>query len=180
MKGQRPVLLAVVIAVAVTALFYLFLLRPKFNQISAVREQIVQAEQEEQDLLQDIARLEQVQQDAPQTRARLARVSDLLPSTPELPGFIRLVQGAANAEGIDLKSIAPSPPSPVDDQLEMITVSLLVEGSFFQTEAFLARLENLKRLVEVTSIAISPTEGETGATLSTTLSLTMYVYREPA
>jgi Tfp pilus assembly protein PilO len=96
------------------------------------------------------------------------------------PAFTSFRHFDVNAESIDLRSIAPTPPSPESDQIETIDVSLLIEGSFHQTEAFLARLENLKRLVEVTSVAIAPGESAERFTLASTLTLTMYVFREAA
>ena len=178
--GRRPMVVAIAIALGISVGFFFLLLRPKLGQISEVREQIVAAQEEERTLQADLARLQLVRRDAPETRARLARMSDLLPSAPELPSFIRLLQAAATAESIDLRSIAPTPPSPESDQIETIDVSLLIEGSFHQTEAFLARLENLKRLVEVTSVAIAPGESAERFTLASTLTLTMYVFREAA
>lgn len=182
MNGKRTIALAGAVSLGLIAIFVIFLLRPKLNQIGETREQILAAEEQEQQLQLSLQRLRAVRDEAPQTRARLARVSDLLPSTPELPTFIRLVQDAATDEGIELISIAPSAPNEVDEQIDAISVSLLIEGSFHRTEAFLASLENLQRLVEVTSIAMSPVEDPVGGsfTLSTTLSMRMYVYNEAA
>ena len=179
MSERRPILIAAGVAVLVTAAFFLLLLQPKLAQISEVQDEIQTAMDEEQRPRLDLQRLEQVRKDAPETRARLARVSDLLPSTPDLPSFIRLAQTAANQEGVELISIAPSPPGEVEPGIDAVAVSVLIEGGFHRTESFLARLENLPRLVEVTSIAISPLDdpGTGTLSLSTTLSLRMYVVR---
>lgn len=177
MSGRRQVLIAAGVGVLITVVFFFLLLLPKLNQISETQDDIDQARRAETELTADLNRLREVQRDAPETRARLARVADLLPSSPELPSFIRLLQQAADREGIDLQSIAPSPPGELDQNVQQMTVSVLIEGSFRRTEGFLARLENLDRLIEVTSVAITPTTDElSGQTvLSTTLSLRMFV-----
>lgn len=178
MEGRRQFIAAGAIAVLVTAAFFFLLLRPKMSEIATVREQIKAAQDEEALLQADLARLRGIRRDAFKLRARLASVENLLPESPQLPAFIRLLQRAATREGMELLSIAPSPPSLNSDQgVEVISVSVAVEGSFHRTEAFLAELENLDRLVEVASLAMSP-RVETApltVTISSTLSLRMYV-----
>ena len=177
MSRGRQIAIAAGIGVVITAVFFFTLLLPKLSQIDEARQETEDARAEETQLLADLARLRTIRRDAPETRARLARVADLLPSSPELPSFIRLLQQAADREGVELRSIAPSPPSELQDGLDQMAVSVLIEGSFHRTEGFLARLENLDRLVEVTGIALSPSQDDlSGLTvLSSTLSLRLFV-----
>ena len=178
MDARRQVGVAALIAVLITVVFFFLLLRPKLNTIAETREQVETAQDEELQLQADVARLRNIQRNAPDLRRDLARVATLLPESPQLPAFIRLLQDAANREGMELLSIAPSPPGAgTIEGVQVITVSVSVEGSFHRTEAFLASLEGLKRLVEVTSISMSPridTQPFT-VTISSTMSMRMYV-----
>jgi Tfp pilus assembly protein PilO len=175
----RRYVLAAVAAVLIVALFFLFRLSPKLKDISEVREQIEQAQDESQTLRNRLRQLQTAQRDEPTTRARLAVFDRLLPPTPELPSLIRQLQTAATASGIDLRSIAPSPPGALTGRtgVQVVTVTVQVVGGFFRLQSLLTRLEELDRVVEVTSIAISPQTDEVSGlfTLSSTITFRMYV-----
>ena len=176
---MRRYVLAAVAAVLTVAVFFLFLLSPKLKDISEVRDQIEQAQDENQTLRNRLRQLQTAQRDEPTTRARLAVFDRLLPPTPELPSLIRQLQTAATASGIDLRSIAPSPPGALTGRtgVQVVTVTIQVVGGFFRLQSLLTRLEELERVVEVTSIAISPqTDVVSGLfTLSSTITFRMYV-----
>lgn len=179
MNTQRQVLIAAVAAVLVTALFFFFLLKPKMNDISKTRSDVATARAEEQTLNTQLAHLRDVKANAPETMAKLAALSQYVPATPDLPGFIQQVQNAATESGVDLQSIAPSPPASVSNAtgVQSIAVTLTIEAGFFRVEDFLAHLENLPRAVEVRSISLAPVQSAASSelVLSSTISLTMYV-----
>jgi Tfp pilus assembly protein PilO len=176
---MRRYVLAAVAAVLIIAVFFLFLLSPKLKEVSEVRDQIEQAGDENQTLRNRLRQLQTAQRDEPTTRARLAVFDRLLPPTPELPTLIRQLQTAATASGIDLRSIAPSPPGALTGRtgVQVATVTIQVVGGFFRLQSLLTRLEELQRVVEVTSIAISPqTDVVSGLfTLSSTITFRMYI-----
>lgn len=181
---MRRYALAAVAAVAIIAIFFLFVLSPKLNDISEVREQIEQVQDEGQTLRNRLRQLQQAQRDEPTTRARLAVFDRLLPSSPDLPSLIRQLQTAATASGVDLRSIAPSQPAAITGRTGVQSVSATVQviGGFFRLQSFLTRLEELQRVVEVTSLAISPqTDAGSGLlTLSSTITFRMYVVQPTA
>jgi Tfp pilus assembly protein PilO len=176
---MRRYVLTAVAAVLIVAVFFLFLLSPKLKDISEVRDQIEQAQDENQTLRNRLRQLQTAQRDEPTTRARLAVFDRLLPPTPELPTLIRQLQTAAAASGIDLRSIAPSPPGALTGRtgVQVATVTIQVVGGFFRLQSLLTRLEELQRVVEVTSIAIAPQTDEVSGlfTLSSTITFRMYV-----
>lgn len=184
MSGRRQTLAAAAGAVAVALLFFVFVLRPKIAEISKVHDRVVAARQQQQSLRNELTRLKDVRRDAPLTVARLQTVSQYLPSTSDLPGFIRLVQGAATLSGVDLQSIAPSAPTTLAGAtgIQTISVTIVVQAGFRRVEDFLARMENLKRIVAISSIGLSPTtdplSGQT--TLASTLTMTMFVVQPDA
>jgi Tfp pilus assembly protein PilO len=180
----RRYAVAAVAGVAVVLLFFVFFLKPKLSQITDVRDQVQQAQDQTDSLRIQLARLKQAQREQPQTQARLAIFDRLLPSTPDLPALIRQLQSAASASGMDLVSIAPSPPSNLTGGtgIQAISVNIQINGGFFRLETFLTRIEDLQRAIEVTSMSIAATTDEaTGLqTLSTTLTFRMYVVQANA
>lgn len=184
MTTRRQLAIAAAGAVGITVLFFLFLLNPKLHEISKTRSDIVTAQDEQQTLQVQIQHLQEVRKNAPQTTAQLAAAAQYLPSTPDLPGFIRLVQDAATQSGVDLQSIAPSPPAAVTNAtgIQTISVTLTGQAGFFRLVDFLTRLENLQRAVEVRAISLSPiaTSLSSELVLNTTITLQMYVVSSTA
>jgi Tfp pilus assembly protein PilO len=180
----RRYVAAGVIAVVLVALFGLFLIKPRLTEITDIREQIATQQAQNRSLQIRLRQLEQAAQNAPATVARLSLFDRLLPPTPDLPSLIRQLQGAATASGIDLVSIAPGTPQthPEATGVEVVSVNLQIRGGFFRLESFLARLEDLQRVMEVTSIAIGPEVDEaTGLqSLTSTITTRMYVVQPNA
>lgn len=187
---RRQYLVAGAAALIIIVLMFFVLIKPKSGDIKSVNARIAAEQKTEQDLRAQRRQLEQARADAPATQAELAKFNALLPAQPALAVFIRQVQAIANREGIDLTSIAPSPPTALQAPggraavtgVQTISVNLNVVGGFFRLESFVARLETLARVVEVRSIAITPTTDQlTGAfTLQSTITLTMYVVQPGA
>jgi Tfp pilus assembly protein PilO len=179
MNTRRQLVIAAVAAVVVTVVFFLLLLKPKLSEISKRRDDVQTARAEEDTLNTQLAHLRDVRKNAPATMAKLAALSQYLPPTADLPGFIQLVQNAATLSGLDLQSIAPSPPADVSGAsgVQSIPVTLTASGGFFRIEDFLARLENLQRAVEVRAMSLSPIQTPVSSELilNTTISLTMFV-----
>ncbi|MCA1834180.1 MAG: type 4a pilus biogenesis protein PilO [Actinomycetota bacterium] len=179
---RRNMIVAVVASIVVVLLFWIALISPKMKQVKEVNAKIAAAEDDEQQLRLTLRQLQQAKENAAATQAKLAQFQMLLPPTPDLPTFIREVQAAANADGIDLQSIAPTPPSTLSgaitgSAIQSISVTLQVQGGFFRMESFLARLEDLQRVVEVKNLSMSPLLDKlTGTTtLQSTVTMTMYV-----
>lgn len=178
MTSRRQLVIAAGVSVLATLAFFLLLLNPKIGQISAARDDTVAAQQEEAQLLLDLQRLEGVRDRAPTVNAQLANVSQSLPSTPDLPGFIRLLQDAATLAGVDLQSIAPSPPQTLEGAtgIQRISVTVVVEGSFRRVEDFLTRIEGLRRVVMVEALSLNPAEDELSTTVTLQGSLTLQMF----
>jgi type IV pilus assembly protein PilO len=180
----RRIAVAGAVAVAVVLLFFLFILKPKFGQISEVRDQIAAEQQQTQTLRIRLNQLRAAQRNQVETTARLAAINRALPANPDLPSLIRQLQDAATRSGMDLLSIAPSPPAKLENAtgIDVVSVNLQLTGGFFRLESFLTRLEDLPRVVEVTSISVAPTTDQaTGLTsLATTITFRMYVVQANA
>ncbi len=109
---NRRYVIAAAVAFAIVVLFFLVALKPKFGQISDVRKQVEQEQQTTQSLQITLRTLQAAAHNDPDTRRALAHFDALLPSTPSLPALIGDLQKWSTISGMDLLSIAPSPPSP--------------------------------------------------------------------
>ncbi len=177
-------ILIVVAGLVVSVLSYFVLIKPKVADIKSVNDTIEEAQRRERTLRNSLRQLQEADRNKAATQAKLAKLELALPQTPDLPTFIRQVQAASNAAGIDLRSIAPAPPVSIEGAtgIDQISVTLQVAGGFFRMQDFLARLEDLQRVVEVRSVSMAPaTDPVTGEfTLQGTVTLVMYIVQPGA
>lgn len=176
---RRQYIIAGVGGLALFAVFFLFLIKPTSTKISTTRTEVSSARSEGQSLRLQLQTLRAAQKDAPAIQARLARFNVLLPSEPDLPTLIRQLQTASDDSGIELNSIAPSPPATLAGSpgISTMQIVLQIRGGYFRLESFLARLELLQRVVEVQNLSISPSrDSQTGLlTLASTVTMRAYV-----
>ena len=150
-----------VIALAALALVGLVLagnalvLSPRMRARAEARDQVATARQEEAALRATLAELQKLASDTT-TEAELARLGTLIPSEPDLAGFIRTMNDLAAAARVDWSSLTPAPAvanaagGPVT-----IPITVDVEGTFFQVLDYLKRLEDLERLVVVDALDVA-------------------------
>jgi Tfp pilus assembly protein PilO len=151
---------------------------PKMSAVSEKKEEVVQAQAEEEQLLVQLRALQDAQAQAPQTRRQISAVENKVPPVADLPGLIRLLRDAADRATVDLFQFSPN--APVLDptgQFSTISTAVNVTGSYFSVDAFLFRLETLTRAAKVTNVSISPQgagEGLASDTLSMQLTVEFY------
>lgn len=154
--------LAAVIAVAILALAWMFLIQPQNEEIAAIEADIVARQDESRVLDTQIAGLQDVRARAPDIESSIAEVEGVIPSDPALPAALRQFQAAADDAGVSLLTLAPARPTAAEDadtpNLYQIPVAMTIRGSYFQTVDFLRRLEDpaiTARGVEVQAVTIN-------------------------
>ena len=137
-------LLTVLVSVLLIVLFWFLVYTPMQEDIEQLEAQTADEELRHQQLEARIESLRAVRQDAPETEAALAAARAIIPNESALPSALRQMQGAADDSGIVLSSVATARPTPLDDDLDVhsITVSVQVTGTYFQTVDFLRRIED--------------------------------------
>ncbi|HSL14809.1 MAG TPA: type 4a pilus biogenesis protein PilO [Actinomycetota bacterium] len=177
MSRRAPIIAGAVSAVLVV-LAVVFMVLPKMSAVSEKKEEVVQAQAEEEQLLVQLRALQDAQAQAPQTRRQISAVENKVPPVADLPGLIRLLRDAADRATVDLFQFSPN--APVLDptgQFSTISTAVNVTGSYFSVDAFLFRLETLTRAAKVTNVSISPQgagEGLASDTLSMQLTVEFY------
>jgi Tfp pilus assembly protein PilO len=137
------------------------LIVPKAGAIQKKQKDVTQAQQLEAQLTIELEQLRAVAADADKNRARLATLEHAVPDLADLPGMIRLVNGAAADADVDFITVAPgSPTSPAGSKVSTVPTSITVLGRYFAVDEFLRKLENLSRISKVTNLTLN--EGPKG------------------
>ncbi len=159
---RRSTALLVVLGIlAVTALWWLFLVQPRRTEITDLRDRRDAAELEVERLRGEKAQLMEIQENELSYMTAGAALERLIPPTPELAQFIDDVTLLALDSGVELLTLTPSLPTaePFAD-FASVTVFMEVDGQFFEVLGFLYGLADMQRLVRVDGVTLSPSGGE--------------------
>jgi Tfp pilus assembly protein PilO len=171
---RAPLFVAIGSAVLALILVLLFLL-PKMGQVSTAQEDLDQAIAQQQTLEAQKGALLNLKAEAPKNKKIIQEVSNRIPPTADEPGLILLLNRAALSSGLDLTTIAPSPPTFNETTgLSTIIVSTTTQGTYNEITEFTYRIETLPRAAKITSIALVPA-GATDALGNQLLSLTAQI-----
>ncbi|MBW3659809.1 MAG: type 4a pilus biogenesis protein PilO [Actinobacteria bacterium] len=160
---RQNAILSVLGVVLVLVLFYFFAFQPKNEEIAVIREEIDTAVAQQATLESRIAALQEVRLRAPEIEAALAAAESIIPRESALPSALRQLQLAADDSGVDLITISPGRPTVVEGaapELALMTISVAIEGSYFQLVDFLRRIEDpaiTPRGIEWNSGSLAPT-----------------------
>ena len=142
--SRIQLLLAILGALLLIVLFYLFLWQPRSDEIAEVRARTEQVEAQEQQVRIEIARLRAIRENAAELEADLNAAGAILPASAAGPPLLRQLQLAADDAGMNLQSVTFGRPvvSGVDPELAEMTVNVNVQGTYFQVVDFLRRVED--------------------------------------
>jgi len=171
---KRGPLVAAIVGVVVIILMVAVLILPKATQVRSKQKEVTQAKQQETTLRLQIQQLQAAAKDAPQDRKRLANLEGAIPPTADLPGLIRLLNGAAGQSGVAFMSVAPGQPTLAPSgAVSVIPTQITIVGGFFALDQYLFRLESLPRAEKVTTVQVSPA-GSGWPQLQITLAVEFY------
>lgn len=175
MRYRDPII-ALVLVVLLAIAFFFLLWQPKNDELEEVRAETARLETERGQLQTELRRLQEIQEREPEFRAALARLEEFIPSGPAQATVIRQFQLTADAAGVTIDNVAFSEPSVVEDApptgapdtvLASMSVSMNLEGGYFQAVDFLRRLEvDVPRAVLQQNVTMS--EGADGFPVLTT------------
>ncbi len=136
-SAQIAITVAALLVIA--ALGYFVLVRPQKSTASNLTKQIA-AEQKQVD---DARALLVKAKDAQKVRvADLFRLTKAMPDQPDEAGIVLELNNVARQSGISFDSIAPQGSTPLSGY-QVVPISVVFNGNFFQLNDFLLRLRNL-------------------------------------
>ncbi len=169
-------------AVVLIAGFFFVGIKPARSRLATVKEEVATTQAEVAALQAKLAELQELQRNEKQLREEAERLSKGLPGKPGVSDFIRQVQGAASDAGIDFLTITPSVPAdlaapatggaPALIGLKAISLALSANGSFFDVEEFIERMERLERAVRIDTFTLG---GASPAPLSLSINMRMFM-----
>lgn len=142
---RSQILLAVLAAVLVIAIFYVLLFQPAREELAALEVDIATEQDVQRELAAEIDRLRLVRDEAPEVEARLAAAEAIVPRDEALPAALRQLQLAADESDVVMLAVTMAPPAAVDEAepgLSSIEISLQLDGEYFKIVDFLRRVED--------------------------------------
>jgi len=139
-----------------------FFLAPRGRAKAQVAKELTTARKTQQDLRQSLAQLRKLGDNMKAREAELARLGTLIPSDPDLPGAILILNDTARQAGVQWSSFTPGSPAPtVGGGPLTVSVTMHISGTFAQLYDYLHRLETLDRLVVVDGLQLAA--GDSGS-----------------
>jgi len=157
---RRGVVLLVVVAfLAVTALWWLFIVGPRNSSAASVEAELDAARQRESTLRQQIASLQSIKDQEVSYVFAIGQMESAIPEFPEADSFLEQLNFLAHRTGVTVSSVALATPA-ADPAAEggplEIAINLAASGEYFEVLGFLYGLEAMERLVRVDAITLSP------------------------
>jgi len=90
---------------------------------------------------------------------QLDTLKTIVPEGKEIDEFMRLLQGAASASGVQVRRLAAQAVVAREYHYEM-PFSIEVDGSYFNVEDFFARLSRLSRIIDVGDLVFGGLSGD--------------------
>jgi type IV pilus assembly protein PilO len=136
---SAQIAIAVVALLLVAAIGYFALVKPQKSKAASLSSQI--ADQDKQ-IVEARALLAKAKNAQKVRVADLFRLTKAMPDQPDEAGIILELTNVARQSGIDFESISPSASTP-QSGYQVIPITVIFDGNFFQLTDFLFRLRNL-------------------------------------
>lgn len=183
--SRRGIALAVLGAVLVAAVWWVFFISPRNSDISDLDGQITTAEDQEAILRAELKQLQDIAASELTYRSAIGQLEASIPEDPDIADFIESLNLLAAETGVNLISVAQSEPVLIEGgTFYEIGISIAIDGQYFEVLGFMFGLSDLERLVVVDSVSLAsiapteepeeeeeeevPVEGEETTTSSTT------------
>lgn len=167
---RRAPLIGLLVALVLAAGYWFLLYKPALDEQHALEAETAQLVSSQQSLRNQIARLEEIKADEVGIRAAIARVEEFVPRGVAQPQAVREFQAAADDAGVEITSVTFGEPAAIEGApdtgdpqtaLASISVSMIVEGGYFQIVDFFRRVEHeVDRAVLTESVNLA--EGQEG------------------
>lgn len=183
-KIKQWVALTLVGALAVLAVGWLLVVSPTRAKAAELRGQADAQQSTNRQLETQLAVLKAQAKDLPKEQAKLAAVATKIPDNAGQPALLRALAAAADAAGVEFVSVAPgalapfapatatdaaaADPTATDatagtaaaagsaGTLLGMSLTIKIAGGYYETEEFVALLEELPRALRISGLTITP------------------------
>ncbi len=156
---NRSVVVGGFAAVMVVLVWYFMVFSGMSTKSSDIQSDISTAEGEQASLRSRLTDLEQAEADLPEMQARLVELQAKVAAEPNLAEFIEQADVIKAEAGVEWVTVAPGLPSQAGP-VASTSLTLEVEGGYFEVLDYLRRLEDLSRLVVIDGIVLTAGQAE--------------------
>lgn len=174
--GKKPVVrtsVELLLTLLTISFFAVFAIRPTVLTIAQLFVDVKQQQQIKKQLQEKVQNIKTAQDLAFREAKSLSLLDQALPRGPKPDQLLRQIEGLATSHGVVLESLSigklallgSTDPAkvPGGEKFSSFEVSFLVLGSYNDTHAFLRELEEIRRIVNITSISYRPSVEENEA-----------------
>jgi len=151
--------LGLIVVIALGALFFQYVYRPKNEELSELEDRIEQIEQQNQLAQARTGNLDETREELRRTERLFDELQKLVPPRAEVPAIYESIAQQVAALGLELNRVTPADPQPVEDgYYRQQTWQMEVEGTYHRVGDFLARVASFPRIVRPVVNDIQPGE----------------------
>lgn len=159
----QKALMGGILAVAVVALFFVFIANPKRDEIRTLDKQITQLNNEIQVNQAKARRLDELKRENAALELQLAVLKEQLPPESEVASLLKQVSDLGIKTGLDFRLWKPSDRRPGSSGLYTeIPVDVEVAGGYHAVAAFFDRIGKLPRIVNVSGLKMTSPKTDKG------------------
>jgi Tfp pilus assembly protein PilO len=131
------------------------------SPVAAIRNTLDENHTKDSDLNRQVAELQVYERRNAEFKVEMAALEKqletlktIVPEEKEVDEFMRLLQEAASASGVQIRSLAAQAVVPKDFHYEL-PFAITVDGPYFSIEDFFARLSRLSRIINVGDLSFT-------------------------
>ncbi len=185
----KNTVIEIVMVIIAAGLFFWYLLRPQMNTVSLARQKLAVVLEEASTMEEKRAQLDQlVKQMKAGEKDDLPKLDEALPLQPQVSRLYYVIEQYGQVSGLTVGSIGINTgveaivagnramlenPFGVKRTVKKLTANVTLSGTFEQFQAFLKNIESHPRIIDISSLDISGTQG---GIIDFKFSLTSYYY----
>src|SRR5213080_4023689 len=165
---DMSVIMQGLVAAAIAVILVLVEIFLPFSPVAQERDQVDQAVKERSQLNQEVQQLSvykqrygELKQQMDALNKQLDTLKTIVPEEKEADEFIRLIQGAASASSVQIRSLKSLAIVPKEYHYEM-PFEIQADGPYFNVLDFFGRLGRLSRIINVGDLAFDAPEHSKG------------------
>lgn len=164
--------LAIMILILSSVAFWFIGYQPAKKEIDSIVQQQKEITKKIEENKLTLKRLSELKQEAAKMEASLVNILSNLPTKPELPSYLIMINEVADKSGVKILNFKPATPAQ-ESQYVKIPIDFSVSGKFNDVKElggslveFLYLLENLPRITRIESLNIVRAESDSKLTVT--------------